>query len=49
MFYTNMNGLNYRNAVVSNGLASQQSAANVQLQLGRPEPTDAHLSQYPSG
>jgi len=25
MFYTNMNGLNYRNAVVSNGLASQQS------------------------
>jgi hypothetical protein len=25
MFYTNMNGLNYRNAVISNGLASQQS------------------------
>jgi hypothetical protein len=25
-FYTNMNGLNYRNAVVSNGLASQQSS-----------------------
>ena len=24
-FYTNMNGLNYRNAVISNGLASQQS------------------------
>ena len=28
MFYTNMNGLNYRNAVVSNGLASQQVEAN---------------------
>ncbi len=25
MFYTNMNGLNYRNTVISNGLASQQS------------------------
>ena len=28
-FYTNMNGLNYRNSVVSNGLASQQSSASV--------------------
>jgi hypothetical protein len=28
-FYTNMNGLNYRNAVASNGLASQQSSASV--------------------
>jgi hypothetical protein len=28
MFYTNMNGLNYRNAVISNGLASQQEEAN---------------------
>ena len=27
LFYTNMNGLNYRNAVVSNGLASQQVEA----------------------
>jgi carboxypeptidase family protein len=27
-FYTNMNGLNYRNAVISNGLASQQSEVN---------------------
>ena|GEM_PF-570065 len=25
MFYTNVNGLNYRNAVISNGLATQQS------------------------
>src|SRR5271157_2984849 len=28
-FYTNMNGLNYRNAVASNGLPSQQSSASV--------------------
>jgi Carboxypeptidase regulatory-like domain/TonB dependent receptor len=28
-FYTNVNGLNYRNAVVSNGLPSQQSSASV--------------------
>jgi hypothetical protein len=28
LFYTNMNGLNYRNAVVSNGLASQQVEAS---------------------
>lgn len=27
-FYDNMNGLNYRNAVVSNGLASHQSSVN---------------------
>jgi hypothetical protein len=29
MFYDNMNGLNYRNAVVSNGLPSQQSSLSV--------------------
>jgi hypothetical protein len=28
LFYTNMNGLNYRNAVISNGLASQQVEAS---------------------
>jgi hypothetical protein len=28
-FYTNMNGLNYRNSVISNGLASQQSSASI--------------------
>jgi hypothetical protein len=28
MFYTNMNGLNYRNAVISNGLPSQQVEAS---------------------
>ncbi|MGA7382046.1 MAG: carboxypeptidase regulatory-like domain-containing protein [Terriglobales bacterium] len=35
-FYTNMNGLNYRNAVVSNGLASQQSAVNASYNGGLP-------------
>ena len=35
-FYTNMNGLNYRNAVVSNGLASQQSAVNASYNGGAP-------------
>jgi Carboxypeptidase regulatory-like domain len=35
-FYTNMNGLNYRNAVVSNGLASQQSEANAAYNSGAP-------------
>ena len=37
-----MNGLNYRNAVVSNGLASQQSSASVSYSAGPPnqqEPT----------
>ena len=35
-FYTNMNGLNYRNAVVSNGLASQQSEASTSYDSGPP-------------
>jgi hypothetical protein len=35
-FYTNMNGLNYRNAVISNGLASQQSEANATYTAGAP-------------
>jgi hypothetical protein len=35
-FYTNMNGLNYRNAVVSNGLASQQSSVSVSYTSGQP-------------
>ena len=29
LFYTNMNGLNYRNAVISNGLASQLSLIHI--------------------
>ncbi len=36
MFYTNMNGLNYRNAVISNGLASQQSEVSTQYDGGSP-------------
>src|SRR5271166_2889983 len=35
-FYTNMNGLNYRNAVVSNGLASQQSSVSASYTAGPP-------------
>jgi hypothetical protein len=35
-FYTNMNGLNYRNAVISNGLASQQSEVNASYNGGQP-------------
>ena len=35
-FYTNMNGLNYRNAVISNGLASQQSEASASYTSGPP-------------
>src|SRR5580700_2028195 len=36
MFYTNMNGLNYRNAVISNGLPSQQSEASASYSSGPP-------------
>lgn len=35
-FYTNMNGLNYRNAVIANGLASQQSSVSVAYSAGAP-------------
>jgi hypothetical protein len=35
-FYTNMNGLNYRNGVISNGLASQQTEANAMYISGLP-------------
>jgi len=35
-FYTNMNGLNYRNAVISNGLASQQSSVSISYTGGPP-------------
>ncbi len=36
MFYTNMNGLNYRNAVISNGLATQQTEASAGYDGGIP-------------
>src|SRR5580693_1938304 len=44
-FYTNMNGLNYRNAVVSNGLASQQSSASVSYTAG---PPNQQLPTFPN-
>ena len=36
MFYTNMNGLNYRNAVISNGLPMQQSSVSISYNGGVP-------------
>jgi hypothetical protein len=36
LFYTNMNGLNYRNAVISNGLPSQQEEASTSYSSGAP-------------
>ena len=44
-FYTNMNGLNYRNAVASNGLASQQSSASVTYASGSP---NQQLPSFPN-
>jgi hypothetical protein len=44
-FYTNMNGLNYRNAVVSNGLASQQSSVNASYISG---PPNQQLPTFPN-
>jgi hypothetical protein len=44
-FYTNMNGLNYRNAVISNGLASQQASASTSYTSG---PPDAQAPTFPS-
>jgi len=45
MFYTNMNGLNYRNAVISNGLLSQQSEASASYTSG---PPNQQLPTFPS-
>ena len=44
-FYTNMNGLNYRNAVVSNGLASQQSSASISYGAA---PPNQQLPTFPN-
>ncbi len=44
-FYTNMNGLNYRNAVVSNGLATQQSSVNASYTSG---PPNQQVPSFPS-
>jgi hypothetical protein len=44
-FYSNMNGLNYRNAVVSNGLASQQTSVSISYNGGSP---NQQLPTFPS-
>jgi Carboxypeptidase regulatory-like domain len=44
-FYTNMNGLNYRNAVVSNGLASQQTSVSSSYIGG---PPNAQVPTFPT-
>ena len=44
-FYTNMNGLNYRNAVVSNGLPSQQTSVNFSYTGG---PPNAQVPVFPA-
>jgi Carboxypeptidase regulatory-like domain len=44
-FYDNMNGLNYRNAVVSNGLASQQSSVSFSYVSG---PPNQQLPTFPN-
>jgi len=45
MFYENLNGLNYRNAVVSNGLLSQQ--ASVSLQYDSSVAPDGQVAVFP--
>ena len=44
-FYTNMNGLNYRNAVISNGLPSQQSEVSATYTAG---PPNEQLPTFPT-
>jgi Carboxypeptidase regulatory-like domain len=44
-FYTNMNGLNYRNAVISNGLPSQESEASATYAAG---PPNAQAPTFPN-
>ena len=45
-FYDNMNGLNYRNAVVSNGLASQQSSVSASYNPALPP--NQQVPMFPS-
>lgn len=47
LFYTNMNGLNYRNAVISNGLASQQMEASSSYSLSTGLP-NAQAPTFPN-
>jgi hypothetical protein len=44
-FYTNMNGLNYRNALASNGLASQQTSVSESYISGQP---NQQLPSFPN-
>ena len=48
LFYTNMNGLNYRNAVISNGLASQQVEANSSYVSGAPNDPSSTYPVFPT-
>jgi hypothetical protein len=48
MFYTNMNGLNYRNAVISNGLASQQVEASTGYTSGAPDNPSSTYPVFPT-
>ncbi len=48
MFYTNMNGLNYRNAVISNGLASQQVEASSSYTSGAPNNPSSTYPVFPT-
>ncbi len=48
MFYTNMNGLNYRNAVISNGLASQQVEASSSYISGAPNDPSSTYPVFPA-
>jgi hypothetical protein len=45
VFYTNMNGLNYRNAVISNGLESQQFSVSISPSGAAP---DQQVPEFPN-
>jgi len=47
-FYQNLNGLNYRNAVISNGLASQQTEASSSYTSGAPNNPQTTYPVFPT-
>jgi hypothetical protein len=47
-FYQNMNGLNYRNAVISNGLALQQTEAGASYTSGAPNNPQTTYPVFPT-
>jgi hypothetical protein len=47
-FYSNMNGLNYRNAVISNGLPSQQTEASASYSSGAPNNPQSTYPVFPA-